>query len=76
MKNVEALEYKRTAKKACKENKIIVSMKNMILLETGFNGLRIDYVMFEDIKTNTQYQCFWGAYNPITDSLWTVSIYK
>lgn len=70
--------YKAAAKQACKENGIKVLLKNIVLLETGFDGLMVDYVMFEDLATGTQYQCYWGAkyYNPELDTLWCVTVYE
>lgn len=69
--------YKSAAKRACKENGIKVLIKNMVLLETGFDGVMVDYVMFEDLATGKQYQCYWGAkhYNPELDTLWAVEQY-
>ena len=69
--------YKAAAKKACAENGIKVFLKNIVLLETGFNGQMVDYVMFEDLATGNQYQCYWGAkhYNPERDTLWEVERY-
>lgn len=69
--------YKKAAEKACAENGIKVAMKNMILLETGFNGVAVDYVMFEDSATGNQYQCYYGAkyYNAELDTLWAVERY-
>lgn len=70
--------YKAAAKKACKENGIKVFMNNMVLLETGFNGTMVDYVMFKDLATGNQYQCYWGAkyYNAERDTLWLVTLYE
>lgn len=78
MTNKEIMNYKRAAKRACKENEIHVNMKDMILLETGFNGISINYVMFEDAKSKIEYQCYFGAkyYNPETNSLWAVLRYN
>lgn len=72
------MNYKRAAKRACKENGIHVNLKDMILLETGFDGIIIDYVMFKDAKSKIEYQCYYGAkyYNPETDSLWYVERYN
>lgn len=83
----EKLEYKRFAKEGCKENGIKVSLKNMVLLETGsgegrlhFVGnkeLYISYVMFEDVKTKKQYQVYYGVkyYDEKTRSLYYVEEY-
>lgn len=70
--------YKAAAKKACKENGIKVFLKNIVLLETGFDGTKVTYVMFEDIATGIEYQCYYGAkyYNPELDTLWLVSVYE
>lgn len=70
--------YKAAAKKACKENGVKVFLKNIILLETGFNGTMVDYVMFEDKATGIQYQCYYGAnyYNHELDTLWLVTVYE
>lgn len=88
MTTLERNEYKRFAKKACKENGIKVNMKNMILLETGSgNGalhfvgnkeLYIYYVMFEDGKTGKQYQCTYSVNNYTANhrSLYFVSEYE
>lgn len=77
MTNKEAYKYKAAAKKACAENGIKVFLKNIILLETGFDGFMVDYVMFEDTATGNQYQCYWGAnhYNPERNTLWRVEQY-
>lgn len=78
MTKKEIAEYKRAAKEACTVYGVKVVMKNMVLLETGRNGSgMIDYVMFEDIATGKQFQCYWGAkyYNPDKDTLWRVAQY-
>lgn len=87
MTKIEKLEYKRFAKKGCKENGIKVNIKDMILLESGsgegclhFVGNRelyISYVMFEDGRTGKQYQVYYGAkyYNEKTHSLYCVEEY-
>lgn len=77
MTKKEIVEYKRAAKEACAIYGIKVTMKNMVLLETGKTGGMIDYVMFEDTTTGNQYQCCWGAkcYNPDKDTLWRVGQY-
>ena len=84
---VELLEYKRFAKEGCKENKIKMNIKDMVILETGtgdgslhFVGnkeLYISYVMFEDVKTGKTYQVYYGArfYNNETKSLYHVEEY-
>lgn len=83
----EMMEYKRFAKKACKECGIKVSMTNMVLLETGsgsgclhFVGneeLYINYVMFYDQKSKKEYQCTYTVKNYTADhkSLYYVSEY-
>lgn len=78
MTKKEIAEYKRAAKTACTENGIKVAMKNMVLLEIGkYHGM-IDYVMFKDMVTGIEYQCYWGYkyYNPDKDTLWCVTVYE
>lgn len=81
----EYAETKRAAKEAMTENGIYVPMTAMILLESGWTSDKVfdteikycDYVMFEDKRTGTQYQCYYGPkhYNPDLDTLWAVVEY-
>lgn len=82
MKNVEINECKKIAKKALKENGIKTFIKDIVLLECrfhyellyGINIMIVDYVMIKDIKTDKEYQCFYGSkyYNEKTHSLYLV----
>lgn len=84
MTKKEKTELKRFAKEALAAYNIKIPMTNMIVLECSshkeiiFNDeiTVIDYVMFEDKKTETEYQCYWGAnyYNHDLDTLYSVSI--
>lgn len=66
----EMPEICRAAKTACKSNGIKVTMKNMLIYESGFDGIRTKYVMFKDIKTGTEYQCL------LINNVWRVERYQ
>ena len=78
MTKVEMKKYKKMAKEACASEGIKVCMKDMVLLETGESSGVIDYVMFRDLKTGSEYQCFYGVrfYVVGHESLYAVAKYE
>ena len=77
------MELKRQAKQALKENGIKLNMKDMELLELGYEEkelygvtfVKASYIMVEDSITGKQFQCYYGHYNEKTGSLWEVEEY-
>lgn len=77
--------YKQKAQIALKENGMKVFQKDMFLLKTRCHAENfstktikvVDYVMFEDIKTGKQYECYYGSnyYNAEKSTLWLVKEY-
>lgn len=90
MTKKELRQLKQDAQEAMKKYGIVVYQKNMELLECGTHveeinfstgdsiKIRItDYVMFKDMKTGKEWQCYYGEkhYNHELSTLWEVIEY-